>query len=162
MQQGPQTGATCNIQHCWELLASNTIWCESWTLSFWKSCWNSLKFDPIASSRFLLSTTTEGVITTRSNRMKFRLLLKGFLLNFEMKVFASICRYKNWCVVVISLSQRLPRGIPKKIAVAPAPLARTQRAHCGGEGHSHSVNIRPEVVFLSLASVISQKPSVVT
>ena len=31
---------------------------------------------PIASSRFLLSTTegvTEGVITTRSNRMKFRL-----------------------------------------------------------------------------------------
>ena len=30
---------------------------------------------PIASSRFLLSTTyvTEGVITTRSNEMKFRL-----------------------------------------------------------------------------------------
>ena len=30
---------------------------------------------PIASSRFLLSTT-EGVITTRSNRMKFRLNLR--------------------------------------------------------------------------------------
>ena len=30
---------------------------------------------PIASSRFLLSTITEGVITTRSNRMKFRLTI---------------------------------------------------------------------------------------
>ena len=55
--------------------------------------------------------------------MKFRLLLKGFLLNFEMKVVASILPVKNWCVIVISLSQRLPRGIPpQKIAVAPAPL----------------------------------------
>ena len=92
--------------------------------------------------------------------MKFRLLLKGFLLNFEMKVFASICRYKNWCVVVISLSEA-PTGYPPKNSSSPSP-PKTQRAHCGGEGHSHSVNIRPEVVFLSLASVISQKPSVVT
>ena len=161
MQQGPQTGATCNIQHCWDLLASNTIWCESWTLSFWKSCWNSLKFDPIASSRFLLSTTTEGVITTRSNRMKFRLLLKGFLLNFEMKVFASICREKKLVRRShLSLSEA-PTGYPPKNSSSPSP-PRTQRAHCGGEGHSHSVNIRPEVVFSSLASVISQKPSVVT
>ena len=40
-----------------------------------------------------------------------------------MKVVASILPVKNWCVIVISLSQRLPRGIPKKkVAVAPAPL----------------------------------------
>ena len=32
---------------------------------------NLTEIHPIASSRFLLSTTTEGVITTRGNRMKF-------------------------------------------------------------------------------------------
>ena len=49
---------------------------------------------PIASSRFLLSTTyvTEGVITTRSNRMKFRLdkMHKreyNFELNLNMVIY---------------------------------------------------------------------------
>ena len=58
------------------------------TSSFWSTdgVSASLKFidHPIASSRFLLSTTiTEGVITTRSNRMKFRLgerLFEGHFL----------------------------------------------------------------------------------
>ena len=36
------------------------------------------EFHPIASRRFLLSATTEGVITTRSNRMKFRLDYRHF------------------------------------------------------------------------------------
>ena len=60
------------------------------------------EFHPIASSRFLLSgfsaTVTEGVITTRSNRMKFRLwnwLFKKLTYNSARGTKATLSGLKN-------------------------------------------------------------------
>ena len=59
------------------LISCLTIWSENKstflvTFFLWSGQLGLPEFHPIASSRFLLSTT-EGVITTRGNRMKFKL-----------------------------------------------------------------------------------------
>ena len=61
-------------------------------LRFWGSLFVqcSLKIHPIASSRFLLST--EGVITTRSNRMKFRLRSVLFSYKWCESRLVTVCK----------------------------------------------------------------------